>query len=330
MDEFLIIRLSSLGDILHTLPAFSVLRQAFPESRISWIVERSGREILDLVPGIDEIVVRDDKGWLGRIRKKNRTSLDFQGLLKSAVIGRISGARERFGFSGKNLRESAATHFYTRRLDEFPEDGHVIDKNLRLLSLVGLKPGGEGYKFPLAIPEAARDAVKKALGGLGWIPARKIVVANVGAAWENKRWPRERWIELFNMTDKEGLFHILLWGNAAEREAARAIGAATGIPAAPFFSIREVMALIAESALLVSGDTFALQAACSLDVPVVGIFGPTNPARNGPFRPRDKAAGIDLDCRPCYKRSCSTSECINEISAAEVNALIRDSLRHHE
>ena len=329
MDEFLIIRLSSLGDILHTLPAFSVLRKAFPESKISWIVEKSGREILDLVPGIDEIIVRGDKGWLGRIRKRKRTSLDFQGLLKSAVIGRISGARSRFGFSGKNLRESAAAWFYSKSLEEFPEDGHVIDKNIRLLSLVNLKPGGGRYEFPLAIPDAAREAVKKALAGLGWAPGRKIIVANVGAAWENKRWPRERWIELLSMTDREGLFHILLWGNAAEREAAQAIGAATGIPAAPFFSIREVMALIAESALLISGDTFALQAACALDVPVVGIFGPTNPARNGPFRPRDKAAGIDLDCRPCYKRSCSTSECINEISAAEVNALIKNCLEPH-
>jgi heptosyltransferase I len=330
MDEYLIIRLSSLGDILHALPAFSVLRKAYPGARIAWVVEKSGREILDLVPGLDEIIIRGGKGWLGRLRNKARTSLDFQGLLKSAVIGRLSGARRRLGFSGKNLRESGAAYFYTDKLPEFPEDGHVIDKNLRLLSMIGLKPGAEGYEFPLAIPDESRRSIRKALIDLGWNPARqKLVVCNVGAAWENKRWPRERWIEFLNGTEKEGLFHIILWGNAAEREAALAIGAAAGIPAAPFLSIREVLALISEAGLLISGDTFALQAACALDVPVVGIFGPTNPARNGPFRPRDKAAGIDLDCRPCYKRSCSTSKCMNAISAAEVDGLVKNRLEHH-
>ncbi len=330
MDEFLIIRLSSLGDIIHALPAFSVLRKGYPESRIAWVVDRSGKEILDLVPGLDEIIVRGEKGWFRALRKRARTAIDFQGLQKSAVIGRISGARRRIGFSGANLRESAAGLFYTDKLPEFVEDGHVIQKNLGLLSLIGLKPRSEAFEFPLKVPEDTRQSVREALGDLGWDSVRqKIVICNVGAAWENKRWPRERWIEFLNMTDKEGLFHVILWGNAAEREAALAIGAATGIPAAPYLSIKQVLAFIAESSLLISGDTFALQAACALDIPVVAIFGPTNPVRNGPFRGRDKVAGADLDCRPCWKRSCPSPKCMNDITGAQVSALAKECLERH-
>jgi len=142
MDNILIVRLSSLGDIIHTLPAFAALRKGYPAARITWVVEKAGKEILDLVPGIDRIVVRGEKGWIRAIRDAGGTAIDFQGLLKSAIIARLSGARTRIGFSGKNLREPAASVFYTDRLEAFPEDGHVIDKNLKLLSKAGLAEGG--------------------------------------------------------------------------------------------------------------------------------------------------------------------------------------------
>ena len=195
MDNFLIIRLSSLGDIIHTLPAFAALRKGYPAARITWVVEKAGKEILDLVSGIDRIVVRGEKGWIRAIRGGSGTAIDFQGLLKSAVITRLSGARTRLGFSGKNLREPAASVFYTDRLEPFPEDGHVIDKNLKLLSRVGLAAGG--YRIPdrpSREPPPIRRGIR--LAGLGRNPGQKLVLCNVGAAWESKRWAAERWIEL--------------------------------------------------------------------------------------------------------------------------------------
>ena len=119
MDNILIIRLSSLGDIIHTLPAFSALREKKPEAKIVWIVEENGREILDLVPGIDRIVVAKTKGWkvtslkswseVKRIRKnirnRDQTAIDFQGLVKSGVVAYLSRAKRRVGFHRKNLKE---------------------------------------------------------------------------------------------------------------------------------------------------------------------------------------------------------------------------------
>lgn len=329
MDNFLIIRLSSLGDVIHALPAFAVLRRGFPDARVSWVVDQAGREILNLVPGIDEIIVRGEKGWLRKLRRRDRTAIDVQGLLKSAAIARLSGARRRIGFSGKNLKEPAAAIFYTERLEEFEETGHVIGKNIRLVELLGPRPGAAGYEFPLVVPEDVKRRVAVALEQLGLTPERKVVLCNVGAAWESKRWPAERWIELLPAIGRIDLFPVLLWGNDVERETALKVSARTGVPAAPILTIPEVLALIAASRLLISGDTFALQAACALDVPVVGLFGPTEPKRNGPFRERDRTAQPQMDCRPCWrkrKRDCPTAACMDAITAADVAKLVGEVL----
>ena len=327
MDNgFLIIRLSSLGDIIHALPAFAVLRKGFPEARLAWVVGDAGREILELVPGIDEVIVRGEINWFRRLRRRDRTVLDLQGLLKSAILGRLSGARRRIGFSRRNLKEPAAAVFYTERLEAFEETGHVIAKNIRLLEKIGLRPGTEDYEFPLVIPETSRCRAAVALERLGRTPEQKVVLCNVGAAWESKRWPAERWIELIPAFARKDLFPVLLWGNGPEKATALAIADRTGVPAAPFFTIPEVLAVIAASGLLISGDTFALQAACALDVPVVALFGPTNPKRNGPFRERDRTAQVPMDCRPCWKRDCPTTACMSGISAAEVAKLVGEVL----
>ena len=104
------------------------------------------------------------------------TAIDVQGLLKSALIGGISGARRRIGFSGKNLKEPAAAIFYNEKLAEFEETGHVIGKNMRLLEKLGLKPDGAGYEFPLVIPETPKCRIAGALERLGRTPEQKVVL----------------------------------------------------------------------------------------------------------------------------------------------------------
>lgn len=329
MDSFLIIRTSSLGDIIHALPAFAALRKGFPEARIAWVVDKAGREILELVPGLDEIIVRGDAGWLKRLRIKDRTTLDVQGLIKSAFIGRLSGARRRIGFSRRNLKEPAASVFYTERLAPFEETEHVIAKNIRLLERLDLPADRTAFEFPLVVPETPLCRAASLLERLGRTDGRKAVLCNVGAAWESKRWPAERWVEILPRLSREGLFPLLLWGNAGEKAMAEAIRARTGTPMAPFLTIPEALALIASSGLLISGDTFALQAACALNVPVVALFGPTDSRRNGPFRERDRVAQAAMDCRPCWKRECGTAACMSAITAAEVARLAGEVLGGH-
>ncbi len=278
-ENFLIIRLSSLGDIIHTLPAFSALRRRFPAATITWAVEENGKEILDLVPGLDEIAVIDRKKWrrsANDIRQKGRTALDFQGLIKSAFLAYLSRSRRRIGFHKKNLREPLASLLYTEKIDHIDEsDVHVISKNLRLLRPLGVEE--ESYEFPLVLPGTLLSSVASKLAESGIPEGKRLIIYNLGAAWETKRWFPEKWAELIEKTRFDGSSPLLLWGNEEEKNMALEVHERTGALLSPFLTIKEALALIKKAALLVSGDTFALQAACALATPVVGLFGPTNP-----------------------------------------------------
>lgn len=340
MDNILIIRLSSLGDIIHTLPAFSALREKRPKAEIVWIVEENGREILELLPGIDRIIVAKTKEWKitspkswsefknlrKNIRNRDQTAIDFQGLVKSGVVSFLSQAKRRVGFHRKNLKEPIASIFYTDQLDEVSEKIHVIKKNLSLLSLLGIEV--EEFNFPLVIPDTNLRSIEKMLEDLGNQDSQKLVILNVGAAWVTKRWAPERWVELILSlnTDRNDLFFLLLWGNEEEKGIADHIYKKTAVSLVPFLNIKDVFALIKKADLVVSGDTFALQAACALSTPVVGIFGPTTPSRNGPFSPSDRVAFHDMECSHCYRRTCETSACLEKITTEEVQGLCLEVL----
>jgi heptosyltransferase-1 len=342
MDHFLIIRLSSLGDVVHALPAFSALRKKYPEAEISWIVEENGKEILDLVPGLDRIVPVRLKRWkfgsrrfwqefskLKReIRKKDQVAIDFQGLVKSGLMAYISGARKRIGFHKNNLKERQAAVFYTESLEEVSETDHVISKNLKLLSLLGIEGGA--FEFPLQIPKESFDNIQRILEKSWYDPQKKLVLLNVGAAWETKRWYADRWIRLIEIIRGDRIFPVLLWGNQVEKELAEEVGQATGVVLVPALTLKEVMALIKRAAVLVSGDTFALQAAGAFATPVVGMFGPTTPSRNGPFREQDRVIFHELECSHCYKRVCSRMECLDAITPEDVAAACLEILEMEE
>ncbi len=341
MNNFLIIRLSSLGDIIHTLPAFSALRKKFPESKISWVVEEKGKDILDLVPRLDRIITIRPAGW--RIQRKDfwteisgfkekskesdQIALDFQGLIKSALLAFLSRAPKRVGFHRRNCREPLASLLYTERLRQIPEDIHVIRKNLMLLTCLGIEE--KQYEFPLSLSDELQETIQTKLKKIGYDRKKKLILFNVGATWKTKRWFPDRWIRVIQKLERKDLFALLLWGTEEEKQLALEINSQVNIPLAPFLSLPEVMALVKKATLLISGDTFALQVACAFSRPVVGIFGPTNPRRNGPFGFHDKVAFHELQCSYCYKRSCSSLECLKAIQPDEVAQLSLEILEKY-
>ncbi len=343
MDKFLFIRLSSLGDIIHALPAFAALRKKFPQAKISWLVEDNGKNILDFVPGLDRTIVFSSKKWsmrsrkfwaeflrvVRKIRQKDQVALDFQGLVKSGLFAFLSKAKTRIGFHKKNLREPGASIFYTENLDPISEKMHVANKNLKLLTRIGIQ--NDSIDFPLQVPEALSKSLMEKITAQGYRRNNRLVVLNVGAAWETKRWFAACWIELIRKLNEMNmdLFFLLLWGTNVERALAEQIHTKTNTAIAPQLSLKEVMALVKEADLLISGDTFALQAACAFSRPVVGLFGPTTPKRNGPFSELDKVAFHELECSHCYKRKCSELECLKKITAEEVAMLSLQRLEKH-
>jgi len=328
-QKFLIIRLSSLGDIIHTLPSYAALRRHVPNAEISWLVEEKGKEILELVPGLDRTIVMSLKGKpvlskhfrsevrrvLGAIRDKDRIALDFQGLFKSGLFAFLSRAKKRIGFHKNNLREKAARFFYTDYLAPVDESMHVVSKNLKLLTKLGIED--DTFYFPLEVPDVVVRDVRERIG---YEDSKKLILLNVGAAWVTKRWFEEKWIELIRglRERRKDVYLLVLWGNETEKGIADRIGNETQVEIAPELTLTEVLALVKTADLLISGDTFALQVACALGRPVVGLFGPTNPGRNGPFDPEKEVVFHEIECSYCYKRTCPSLECLKKITPGEV------------
>ncbi len=330
MRAILIVRLGALGDIVHALPLAAALRTRFSDARIDWVVDERHRELLELVPVVDRrIVLRTKSASLGRRvmelcrtlgRESYDIAIDVQGLMKSAVVARLSGARRILGFTPPYLRERAARVLYTETHD--PGDtAHVIEKNLTLAASLGADVSQ--IRFPLTVPaSAALDALREGRSEAG---ATRFVVLNPGAAWPNKRWHPDRFGAVAQWLRRErGLRSVVTWGPGDETLAAAVIDRAAGAAElAPSTSIADLVAILREAVLMVSGDTGPLHLAAAVGTPVVGIYGPTDAARNGPWSADDVTVSRFASCDCHYLRRCRVARwCLEAISADEVTAAI--------
>jgi lipopolysaccharide heptosyltransferase I len=326
----LIVRLGALGDLIHTLPAAAAIRRAFPEARIDWLVDERHRELLDLVPVIDRrVAIRTSSAvsLIEAVRDLRRTgydvAFDFQGLLKSAVLARASGASRVIGFPARLLREPTARVFYTETAGV--DAAHVIRKNVSLLKAVGIQHSA--IEFPLEIrkPEIA-DAARNRLG-VG--NRQAFAIMNSGAAWPNKRWPAVYFAEVAAFLKKHhGLGSIVLWGPGEERLAQDVVDASHGAAAlSPQTTLAELVSLAKAAMVMVSGDTGPIHVAGAVGTPLIGIYGPTSPERNGPWASRDLTASRFDRCQCRYQRQCHAMRwCLLEISPREVCNLIDERL----
>jgi len=326
--NFLIVRLGALGDIVHAVPAAAALRRAYPDARIDWLVDARHRAIVDLITIVDRAIVlqrSNASGWLDATRRLRETryaaAIDLQGLLKSAIFARASGAARVIGFSIWHLREKTARPFYTEtdRRGRLEAD-HVIVKNLRLLSALGVHD--ERVEFPLAeVPSPALSAVRASPGG-----DRPFALINPGAAWPNKRWPAERFGEVAAFIKEiRGLPSLVLWGPGEEGVAGAVVEASGGAARiAPRTGLADLLALSRAASLMVSGDTGPLHLAAAVGTPIVALFGPTDPHRNGPWASDDIAVSRFGACGCHYERRCRQQDwCLDSVSVAEVTAAIQ-------
>jgi lipopolysaccharide heptosyltransferase I len=322
VNHILIVRLGSLGDIVHALPAAAALREAFPRARIDWLVDARHRELLECVPVVDRaILLRAPTiaAWMEAVRELRRTpydaAVDFQGLMKSAVLARASGARRVLGFSIWHLRERGARPFYSEAHDP-GAPAHVIQKNLALIEPLGI--AGAPVRFPLQCPGTS-PAVASVRQWLG--PESAVALINPGAAWPNKRWPPARFGELAaRLRDRFGLRSIVLWGPGEDELGTAVVAASNGAAlAAPPTSIADLVQLAREASLFVSGDTGPLHIAAAVGTPIVGIYGPTDPARNGPWSPADVTVSRFARCGCHHRRRCRAAAwCLDDIGVDEV------------
>lgn len=333
----LIVRLGALGDIVHALPVLAALTAARPDVRVDWLVDARYASVLGLVDGLARrVVVRaPDEGGdessvrfagtggmvrvFGYLRRQGyAAALDLQGLIKSAVFARGSGAARVLGFERAALREPAAAWAYHQQV---PADdrGHVVRKNLAMLAPLGVAAGA--IRFPWR--EAPSAVAATVLSDPRVTAAGGFVLINPGAAWENKRWPPERFGALAAaLAARHGLPSVVTWGPGEEGRAAAVVAAAEGQGmVSPPTALHDVLALARAARLCVSGDTGPLHLAASVGTPIVGLFGPTRPERNGPWDPADLVVSRAAGCVCFHKRRCLRgAPCIDRIDVDEVLA----------
>jgi lipopolysaccharide heptosyltransferase I len=311
---------------VHTLPAVSAIHRAQPGAEIDWLVDAVHVDFLSLVPILSSIVVlreRTASGWLAaRTEMRARhydAALDFQGLIKSAALARLSGAARVVGFDRRALREGAAALLYTERV-EVGEGRHVVQKNLRLAAAVGAKT--DVLEFPIRPVESAALTVLRARG------VDRFALINPGAAWPNKRWPPSSFGRVAaHLRERHGLQSVVLWGPGEQPLATEIVSTSGGAAIeAPSTTLQDLVGLSRAASLMVSGDTGPLHIAAAVGTPVVGLFGPTDPERNGPWDSRDVAIGRYARCACHYERQCRHADarewCLSTIDVDETSAAI--------
>jgi len=320
-ERYLIVRLTALGDILHTLPAVAAIRAAHKNARIDWVVERKWAPVLEGSPAISEVIPFDRDSVFGaltcvrRLRQKNYTcAIDFQGLYKSSVLAMLSAAPRRIGFERGSAREQGAAVLYTERV--IPSGQHVAELNYSLAEKTGAsRPASPEY--PLRVPAGGAASVRARLAERG---IEHYIVVGPGGSWRAKCWPAERYgIFCREFEKRHGLPAIMIHGPGEESRAEAACHAAH--PATPMVmrtTIEELMGLLAHARCVVAADSGPLHLAAALGKAVVGLYGPTDPARNGPFVP---GAVIVSEARPeeiSYKRRATYSPAMLRITVEQV------------
>ncbi len=328
--RILIVKLGSIGDIVHTLPSLAALRRALPHAEISWVVEQRTSEILRDNPLLDRLIEVDTKALrrglmsgetlraprqqLRRLRASAfDLALDFQGLLKSASIARVSGARRIFGFSREGLREPASRIFLSKTVS-IPKKTHVIRKNLGLVSGaldIRVPQNSNDLEFPIQVDASHENEAEVALVGTG----NRYAILNPGGGWPTKLWSPERFGELADQIwGNHGLHSLVTYGPGEIELAERVLGSSrSGKVRAVSLSLKGFYALAKRAQIYVGGDTGPTHIAVAAGTPVVGLFGPTEWWRNGSPREDDICVErTDIDCRvDCHRRSCSNWICMD-------------------
>jgi heptosyltransferase I len=330
--RFLLVRLGSMGDVIHALPAASALRDTFPQAQIDWLIDPVWARLVEGNPDLNSAIPIDRKstGQIGAALKKLRSSnytcaIDFQALYKSAILTFASGAPQRVGFAISYAREGLASLFYTDRLH--PRGAHKVQHNLTLAEAAGARKCIP--RFPVHIRVEDEEIVARELAARG-LP--EFFVLNPGGGWRSKCWPPERYGELHKrLAARYGCRSVVTFGPGEDRLAQQLIAAAGAPePVAMALGLGPLMALLRRARLMVSADTGPLHLAAALGAPVVGLFGPTDPSRNGPFPSNSSRHVIVRNPRGCeatYRRGSTYSASMLSIT---VDQVLKAIMRHWE
>lgn len=318
-QSLLVVRLSSLGDIVHTLPAFAALRESFPKTRIDWVVDQRWSSLVEMVIGVDEVIPlsRSPLGVLACVQRLRETGyscvVDFQGLYRSAVLAWSSGAARTIGFDRTAAREPGASFFYQERV--LPSGRHVAEMNVDLAVRAGAQVP-PASPFPLRVPESEARLLRGKLSREG---VADYVVVSPGGGWRSKCWTPDRYGALAKELWRRHGLRTMINVSPSQEDLAQGVLLAAG-EANPLIvspPMQELAALLAGARLVVGADTGPVHLGAALGTRVVAMFGPTDPARNGPL-PRGTVLRNAPPEASTYKRGKTYSESMLSVSVEQV------------
>ena len=332
--RILIIKPSSLGDIIHALPTLSALRSQFPDSWIGWVVKEEWAEILKGHPDLDEVVAVDFRltQWLSLARRIRRLScdlvVDLQGLFRSGLLARLSGARERIGFAAG--REGSAM-FYTQCV-ELPNpkqmpwrllDIHAVDRNLMVAQHLGADITQPRCILPSTLQD--EEAVAQWFAEAHVPSTCRLVALAPVSRQAIKNWPFDRFLQAAGALSVQEECHIVLLGSASQRWMVPHFQAVLGerlIDLVGKTGIRHLDIVLRQVHLLITNDSAVLHIASAVETPVLALFGPTSSLATGPYgKGIREVVSVSLACRPCGARQCCNTEhleCLTAITVEQV------------
>ncbi len=340
--RILIVKPSSLGDVVHTLPLVHAIKRCFPTCHIGWIVQKTFSAILESDPAVDEIIPisipSTSEPSAGRwvimhaatatlrtlrdLRTKFRDRpydvvLDLHASFRSGLLGMVNPDGSRIGFSdAKELN----TLFQTYTIDPGAERIHAVDRNIAFARYLNCPPSSEDFR--IVSSSAARERVRAFLSESGDVKNGRLVYANPSTRWESKHWSVEAWAELADLLIESAGASVVFAGGPddvpyiqriTDRMKQRALVAAGRL------TLADAIALLESCSVYVGVDSGPMHMAAFAGVPVVALFGPTDPAKVGPYGPGHKVIQrSELDCLACRKRTCENRKCLEEITARDV------------
>jgi heptosyltransferase-1 len=339
--DILIIKLSAIGDVVHSLPLLEVLRGRFPSGRIDWVIEEAASNLVEGHPDLDQLIVFPRKGWLDRFSRKRDyinvgkelitffgelrrreydVVIDLQGLLKSGVLTCFARGSRKIGLSG--AREGSFL-FVNERVGFPGPDIHALDRYLCVAKHLGVADPVWSGKIP--IYEADKRYMDDLLEGLEG--NRALVAVNPMGKWESKLWGLERFACLADVINENLGAAIIFTGSESDKSAVEKIIAGMRTEAlnlAGKTNLKQLAYLYEKCAVVVSTDTGPMHVAAAMGSPVVAIFGPTSPVKTGPYGRKHRVVRAGLDCSPCFKKSCDHMSCMKGITAEQVYETVRE------
>jgi heptosyltransferase-1 len=349
--NILIVKLSALGDVVHTLPALNALRRQYPGAHISWLVEARAREILEGHVSLDRVIVwqrRDFEAafksgrWVTAVRIFLTTLrevrqfpfdlvIDFQGLLKSGIWTGFARGRRKAGF-GRGMERSEGSHlFLTDRVPAVSMDIHAIERSLLLLEAIGVPRGPIEYGFPSN--PAVQDRVTALLAANGIAASDPVVAIHPMTRWPTKLWYEDRFASVADQLQDRRI-KVVFSGGPADGPALDKIASAMHTPMIrlpPTEGLKVLAALYARARVVVATDTGPMHIAAAVGTPVVALFGPTSPDRTGPYGNHHVVLRSGVPCSPCYRRKCVAREveelaCMKRIQPVQVLSAVQTFL----